>query len=75
MEKWNISKTKLVLQKAGNTLGNGVTYGHNCDKVFYTLLEDECEMFNNLHKLLDQLPSDIKSSITFQTRNPSLDYI
>ena len=29
MEKWNISKTKLVSQKAGKILNNTVISGHN----------------------------------------------
>ena len=42
-----------------------VSSGQACDNCFYKLSEDECEMFNCLHELLDQLPSDIKSSLVY----------
>ena len=39
--------------------------GHACDDCFHKLSEDECEVFNHLHELLDQLPFDIKSSLVY----------
>ena len=39
--------------------------GHHCDKCCYELSEEECEIFNHLHKLLDRLTSDIKSSLVY----------
>ena len=65
IEKWNISKTKLVLQKFINISSVDVLSGHACDDCFHKLSEDECEMFNHLHELLDQLPFDIKSSLVY----------
>ena len=47
MEQWNISKTKLVLHKAGNILSDVVISGHNCDKCFYKLPQDDLTVYLN----------------------------
>ena len=67
MEKWNISKAKLILQENSDSLDTilGGTSGHSCEFCFYRPSEDECEKLNNLESCIEVISDGIKSSLVY----------
>ena len=66
MEKWNINKAKLILQKATEEpCFNDAICGHYCDKCNYKMTEEHCELFDNLNELEKNLTDDVKESLVY----------
>ena len=65
MEKHNINKAKLILQRDVD-ISDFATYGgHSCDKCLYILTEEQWEVFNDLRKLEDTLSYEVKSTLVY----------
>ena len=67
MEKWNISKAKLILQENSDSLHTilGGASGHSCEFCFYRTSEDECEKIKNLENCIEVIADEIKSSLVY----------
>ena len=66
LEKHNIKKAKLVLRNDINVSTFCTESGHHlCEKCFYELTEQQCEILNNLPQLEEALPHDVKSTLVY----------
>jgi hypothetical protein len=65
MEKWNINRAKLILQKDIEVSSLAGESGHYCDKCSYQMSETQCEVFDKLNELQEKLTSDVKGSLVY----------
>ena len=65
LEKFNISKAKLMLRCDIDLFTFVAQDGHFCEKRSYSLSEEECKVFDSLPQLEETLPYDVKSTLVY----------
>ena len=67
LEKFNISKAKLMLRCDIGLFTFTAQDGNFCEKCSYSLLEEQCKVFDSLPHLKETLPYDVKSTLVHIT--------